>query len=54
MKRIKGVCDPRGASGSRRPDRQPVVWEGTAKFAQRQRQLSPDQYEIVDVRTSDG
>ncbi len=30
------------------------VWEGTPMFATRQRLLSPDQYEIVDVRTSEG
>jgi hypothetical protein len=29
-------------------------WEGTPTFAKRQRLLSPDQYEIVDVRTSRG
>jgi hypothetical protein len=30
------------------------LWEGTPMFAKRQRVLSPDQYEIVDVRTSEG
>jgi hypothetical protein len=30
------------------------LWEGTPPFAKRQRALSPDQYEIVDVRTSRG
>jgi len=30
------------------------LWEGTLTFAKRQRLLSPDQYEIVDVRTSQG
>ena len=30
---------------------QAYLWEGTAAFAKRQRLLSPDQYEIVDVRT---
>jgi hypothetical protein len=30
------------------------LWEGTPTFAQRQQLLSPDQYEIVDVRTSQG
>src|SRR5260370_34001375 len=33
---------------------QAYLWEGTAVFAKRQRLLSPDQYEIVDVRTSRG
>jgi hypothetical protein len=28
------------------------VWEGMLAFAKRQRVLSPDQYQIVDVRTS--
>jgi hypothetical protein len=30
------------------------LWEGTPAFAKRQQLLSPDQYEIVDVRTSRG
>ena len=30
------------------------VWEGMLAFAKRQRVLSPDQYQIVDVRTSHG
>jgi len=30
------------------------LWEGTASFAKRQRMLSPEQYEIVDARTSRG
>ena len=30
---------------------QAYLWEGTTAFAKRQRLLSPDQYEIVDVRT---
>ena len=30
------------------------LWEGTPTFAKRQRMLSPEQYEIVDVRTSRG
>ena len=30
------------------------LWEGTHAFATRRRLLSPDQYEIVDVRTSRG
>jgi hypothetical protein len=30
------------------------LWEGTAAFAKQQGMLSPDQYEIVDVRTSRG
>jgi hypothetical protein len=29
-------------------------WQGSSSFAKRQRQLSPEQYEIVDVRTSRG
>ena len=33
---------------------QGYLWEGTPHFAKRQRVLSPDQYEIVDVRTSRG
>jgi hypothetical protein len=33
---------------------QGYLWEGTPPFAKRQRVLSPDQYEIVDVRTSRG
>jgi hypothetical protein len=33
---------------------QGYLWEGTPLFAKRQRVLSPDQYEIVDVRTSRG
>src|SRR5215469_5887414 len=30
------------------------LWEGMLAFAKRQRVLSPDQYQIVDVRTSRG
>jgi hypothetical protein len=30
------------------------LWEGTHAFARRQRLLSPEQYQIVDVRTSHG
>ena len=30
------------------------VWEGTPKFADCQRRLSPDQYRIVDVHYSQG
>ena len=30
------------------------LWEGMLVFAKRQRMLSPDQYQIVDVRTSRG
>ena len=30
------------------------LWEGTPTFATRQQLLSPGQYEIVDVRTSQG
>ena len=30
------------------------LWSGTAAFAKRQRLLSPEQYEIVEVRTSRG
>ncbi len=30
------------------------AWEGTRKYADRQRRLSPDQYEIVDVCYSRG
>jgi hypothetical protein len=30
------------------------LWEGTPAFAKRQRLLSPEQYEIVEVRTSRG
>jgi hypothetical protein len=30
------------------------LWEGTPTFATRKRRLSPDRYEIVDVRTSQG
>ena len=30
------------------------AWKGSNIFAKRQRQLSPEQYEIVDVRTSRG
>ena len=30
------------------------LWEGTHAFATRRRLLSPDQYEIVDVRTDRG
>ncbi len=30
------------------------VWEHTARFAERQRLLSPEQYEIVDVRCYEG
>jgi hypothetical protein len=30
------------------------AWQGSSSFAKRQRQLSPEQYEIVDVRTSRG
>ena len=30
------------------------LWEGMLAFAKRQRMLSPDQYQIVDVRTSRG
>ena len=30
------------------------LWEGRLAFAERQRVLSPDQYQIVDVRTSRG
>ena len=30
------------------------LWEGTPAYAKQQRVLSPDQYEIVDVRTSRG
>jgi len=33
---------------------QAYLWEGTAAFGKRRRLLSPDQYEIVDVRTSRG
>jgi hypothetical protein len=33
---------------------QGYLWEGTPPFAKRQRMLSPDQYEIVDVPTSRG
>ena len=29
-------------------------WQGAQAFAKRQRQLSPEQYEIVEVRTSRG
>ena len=37
-----------------RRNRKLYVWEGTPKFAERQRRLSPDQYEIADVRHSQG
>ena len=30
------------------------LWEGTPTFTTRQRHLSPDQYEVVHVRTSQG
>jgi hypothetical protein len=30
------------------------AWEGSPAFAKRQRLLSPEQYEIVEVRTSRG
>jgi hypothetical protein len=30
------------------------AWQGSPAFAKRQRQLSPEQYEIVDVHTSRG
>ena len=30
------------------------LWEGTHTFAKRQRTFSPDQYELVEVRTSRG
>ena len=30
------------------------VWRGLPAFSKRQRELSPEQYEIVDVRTSRG
>jgi hypothetical protein len=30
------------------------LWEGTPAFAKRQRLLLPDQYELVEVRTSRG
>ena len=30
------------------------AWQGSPAFARRQRDLSPDQYEIVDVHTSRG
>ena len=30
------------------------LWEGMHTFTKRQQQLSPEQYEIVDVRTSRG
>ena len=30
------------------------MWEGMLAFAKRQRVLSPEQYQIVDVRTSCG
>ena len=30
------------------------LWEGTHAFTTRRLLLSPDQYEIVDVRTSEG
>ena len=30
------------------------LWEGMLAFAKRQRVLSPEQYQIVDVRTSRG
>jgi hypothetical protein len=30
------------------------TWQGEQAFAERQRQLSPEQYEIVEVRTSRG
>jgi hypothetical protein len=30
------------------------AWEGSHAFAKRQRVLSPEQYEIVEVRTSRG
>ena len=29
-------------------------WQGSQAFAKRQRELSPEQYEIVEVRTSRG
>jgi hypothetical protein len=30
------------------------AWQGSQAFAKRQRELSPEQYEIVEVRTSRG
>jgi hypothetical protein len=35
-----------------RRNRKLYVWEGTPKFGECRRRLSPDQYEIVDVRYS--
>ena len=37
-----------------RRNRELYAWEGTPKFAEYQRRLSPDQYEIADVRHSQG
>jgi hypothetical protein len=37
-----------------RRNRKLYAWEGTPKFAEYRRRLSPDQYEIADVRHSQG
>ena len=50
----KRVREPKGNSEPRRADRYVYLWEGTHAFTTRRRLLSPDQYEIVDVRTDRG